>query len=183
MHCWKTINIKHEYGTTRLTLWASIIFILVFSFAYIIFGYLDPMLYTDDYFWLFFLIFIALYPIHKLVHFLGLIKFRKKVHLKIKIDYLFIPIINLRLKEMVPKKLYIFVLLLPFLLINSILIFVAYSLPYYTHYASILLAYHCSMCLMDILYIKHLIVAPRNAIIEETPKGYEILVPPNTNNL
>ena len=30
---------------------------------------------------------------------------------------------------------------------------------------------------MDILYVKNLVTAPTNAIIEETPKGYEILVP------
>ncbi|MFY3791742.1 DUF3267 domain-containing protein [Ureibacillus sp. MALMAid1270] len=179
MHCWKTINIKHEYGTTRLTLWSIIIFVIVFSFSYIIFGYLDPLQYSDNYFWLFFICSILLYPIHKLVHYFGLFQYRRNVQLKVKVDFQFIPIIRMRIKTMIPKKHYIFVLLLPFILINSILIYVAYSLPAYTHYSSILLAYHCSICLMDILYVKNLLRAPRNSMIEETPKGYEILVPPN----
>ncbi len=183
MHCWKTINIKHEYGTTRLTLWSVIIFVLVFSFSYIIFGYLDPIQYSDDYAWLFFMVLILLYPIHKIIHYFGLFKYRKHVQLKVKIDYTFIPVLRMRIKVMVPKNHYIFVLMLPFLLINSILIYVAYSLPQYTHYSTILLAYHCSICLIDILYVKNILLAPRNASIEETPKGYEILVPPNINNL
>nr|WP_106780966.1 DUF3267 domain-containing protein [Lysinibacillus timonensis] len=181
MHCWKTINIKHEYGTTRLTLWSVIVFILVFCFSFVLFGYLDPIQYTDHLMWLFLLILFCLYPIHKLVHFLALLKFRKNVQLKIKFDYLFIPIIRLRLKDLVPKKRYIFVLLFPFIIINSILVYVAYSTPQFTHFACLLLAYHCSMCIIDILYVKNLILAPRSALIEETPKGYEILVPANIN--
>lgn len=179
MHCWKTINIKHEYGTTRLTLWAIIVFILVFSFSFILFGYFDPIQYTDNYVWLFFLIVLFLYPIHKFIHYFSLFKYRKNVRLKIKIDYRFVPIIRMRLTEIIPKTHYIFVLILPFLLINSILIYVAYSFPQYTHYSCLLLGCHCSICLIDILYVKNLLRAPRNAMIEETPRGYEILVPPN----
>jgi len=179
MHCWKTINIKHEYGTIRLTLWSFIIFVLVFSFSFIIFGYDDPIQYTDEYTWLFFIVVILLYPIHKLVHYFGLFKYRKNIQLKMKLDFNFIPIIRMRLKSMIPKNHYIIVLLLPFFLINLILIYFAYSLPIYTHYFSILLAYHCSICFMDILCVKELLPAPRHSIIEETPKGYEILVPPD----
>ncbi|KGR79967.1 DUF3267 domain-containing protein [Ureibacillus manganicus] len=179
MHCWKTFNIKHEYGTTRLTLWSVIIFVLVFSFSYISFGYLDPVQYTDDFVWLFFIALLFLYPIHKLVHYISLFKYRKNVQLKLKFDFTFIPVINIRLKDLIPKNYYIFVLLLPFLLINSLLIFVAYSVPEYTHYSTILLAFHSSICLMDILCVKNLLPAPKNAVIEETPKGYEILVPPS----
>ncbi|HWL26247.1 MAG TPA: DUF3267 domain-containing protein [Ureibacillus sp.] len=179
MHCWKTINIKHEYGTVRLTLWSFIIFVLVFSFSYITFGYGDPIQYSADYAWLFFIVVLFLYPIHKFVHYFGLFKYRKNIQLKIKLDYFFIPIIRMRLKSMIPKNHYILVLLLPFILINSILIYLANSLPIYTHYFCLLLAYHCSICLMDILYVKNLLPAPRHSIIEETPKGYEILEPPD----
>ncbi|SOC40083.1 DUF3267 domain-containing protein [Ureibacillus acetophenoni] len=183
MHCWKTINIKHEYGITRLTLWSIIIFVLVFSLSFIIFGYLKPLVYSDDYTWLFLIILLLLYPIHKLIHYFGLFKYRKNVHFKIKFEFAFIPFIILRLKDLIPKNRYIIVLLLPFILINVLLGYVAYALPQYTHYSSILLAYHCSICLMDILCVKNLLPAPRNALIEETPKGYEILVPPSVSSL
>ena len=35
MHCIKTINIEHEYGTTRFLLLAILTFIIVFCFSYV----------------------------------------------------------------------------------------------------------------------------------------------------
>lgn len=176
MHCWKTINIKYEYGITRLSILCSIIFILVFSFSFLFLGKIHPALYKDNFVWLFFICAFFLYPIHKIIHYFSLFGYRKSVKLRFRFEY--IPILNLRIKKTIPKNRYIFTLLTPFIFINSILIFLAIALPQYSHYTCLLLACHCSICLIDILYVKHLIRAPRSAVIEETPKGYEILVPP-----
>ena len=62
-------------------------------------------------------------------------------------------------------------------MLNSGLIVGGLYIPEYAHYFSLLLAFHCSICIMDILYVKNLVSAPKDAIIEETPRGYEILVP------
>lgn len=85
---------------------------------------------------------------------------------------------RMRIKKMVPKNRYIFTLLAPFLILNTIFVLLANYLPQYAHYICLLLGYHSSICLVDILYVKNLLAAPRNSIIEETPKGYEILIPP-----
>lgn len=176
MHCWKVINIKQEYGTIRLTLLACITFVLVFSISYVSFR-VHPLVYTDDYIWLFFIAIFLTYPVHKFIHYLSLLKDRKTVKFKVKLEYLFIPIFHLRIKKLVSKKRYIFTLLSPFFIINGLLIWFALSFPQYTHYACLLLAYHTSMTIPDLLCAGHLFKAPKNAFIEETPKGYEILVP------
>ncbi len=84
----------------------------------------------------------------------------------------------MRIKTLIPKNRYILTLLVPFILINSLLIILVLIFPQYAHYLCLLLAYHCSICLIDILYVKNLLLAPKDSVIEETPKGYEILVPP-----
>lgn len=90
------------------------------------------------------------------------------------------PILSIRIKEPVPKALFLFALLAPFFIINSMLITGAFMMPEFGHYFTMLLAYHCGLCLIDLLYIKNLARSPKKALIEETETGYEILVPPAT---
>ena len=117
------------------------------------------------------------YPIHKLLHYMSLVNYRKSLVFRFKIRYIFIPIVHMRLQQGIPKKRYIITLLTPFFVFNSTLIVGGLYIPEYAHYFSFLLAFHSSICIMDILYVKNLVSAPRDAIIEETPRGYEILVP------
>ncbi|WP_253896286.1 DUF3267 domain-containing protein [Solibacillus sp. R5-41] len=133
----------------------------------------------DHYLWLIIFFTPFIYPIHKAIHYFVLFKYRNSIVFRFKIRYIFIPIVHMQLQQSIPKKLYIFTLLTPFILFNTILFIGGLYIPQYAHYFSFLLAFHCSVCLMDILYVKHLLSAPKNAIIEETPRGYEILVPLN----
>lgn len=177
MHCWKTINIKREYRTTRLVLYGVIIFILVFSFSFLLFGANRPIKYDDRHFSLFLLALFFMYPIHKIIHYYSLFSYRKSVKIKWKMEFRLIPIVQIRIKRMIPKKRYMFILISPFIFVNTVLVLAAIFLPFYSHYVCLLLGYHCAICLTDILYFRHLIKAPKHAVIEETPKGYEILVP------
>lgn len=180
MHCWKVINIKHEYGTTRLFLYSAITFLFVFSFSFI-FSPVHPSLYKDDYFILFFITILFMYPIHKYTHYVSLFKNRRNVKLKWKVEYFIVPIFHIRIKKLINKNRYIFTLLAPFLFLNIMIILFAIFFPHYAHYFCLLLGFHTSICIPDLLYVKHLIKAPKDAMIEETPKGYEILVPLNRN--
>ncbi|MEG0258784.1 MAG: DUF3267 domain-containing protein [Lysinibacillus sp.] len=177
MHCWKTLNLKHQFGTTRIFIMASCVFILIFTSSFVLLNLLHQEQFTDRYFWLFVLVTLLLYPMHKLFHFIALFDLRKQVTFRIRIQYLFIPVINLRIREPIRKKRYLLVLLTPFILINFFIIAFTVYFPAYTHYGTLLLSYHCSLCLVDILYVKYLLHSPKEAYIEETPKGYEILVP------
>ena len=88
----------------------------------------------------------------------------------------------MRIKEPIPKRCYLVTLIAPFVILNPILLIGAINWPVFSHYFCLLLAFHCSMCLLDLLYIKDIWRAPKNAIIEETPRGYEILVPQLNND-
>lgn len=179
MHCWKIINIEYEYGTTRLFLLACIIFVLTFCFGYIALSFNFLGRHEDHYFWLLVLIIPFIYPTHKFLHYISLFNYKKSLVFRFKIRHLFVPVMHMRIQQPIPKYRYLFTLLTPFIFLNTAFILLGVNFPEYAHYYSFLLAYHCSMCLMDLLYVKNLLSAPRDAIIEETPKGYEILVPTN----
>ncbi|AMO86862.1 DUF3267 domain-containing protein [Solibacillus sp. FSL W7-1472] len=176
MHCWKTINIEREYGTGRLVLLAITLFVLVFCFSYIAFSFNFNGKHIDRHLWLVLLVIPFIYPMHKLLHYFALLQHRKSLVIRFKIQH-FMPVVRMRLQNGIPKKSYIFALVTPFIVINSALIAGGIYFPEYAHYFSGLLAFHSCICLMDFLYVKNLMYAPNNAIIEETPRGYEILVP------
>lgn len=179
MHCWKMINIEHEYGTTRLILLSAITFFLVFCFSYVILSANYTSKHNDDYFLVFFVTLFTFYPMHKFIHYVALLDYRKKLAFRWRIRYRVIPILHMRIKETIPKNRYVFALLAPFMFLNMFLILIAIGYPQYAHYVCILLGIHCSICVIDLLNVKNLWRSPPNAIVEETPKGYEILVPTN----
>lgn len=179
MHCWKILNIYKQYGLPRILLWTVIAFILTLCTSYLAFTLTYTQPFNDDYFLIFATLVIALYPIHKCVHYLTLLDYKDEVETEWKIMYGYVPTLHLRIKEILPKRRYIITRLAPFTTINSAIIISMLLAPNVIHYGSILLAYHTSICVIDILYVKNLLHSPKEAQIEETPRGFEILVPPN----
>ncbi|MER1985617.1 MAG: DUF3267 domain-containing protein [Solibacillus sp.] len=177
MHCWKTINVQYEYGTTRLFLLSAICFILVFCFSYIGLSFNYAETHHDQHFMMTILITPFIYPLHKALHFMMLVDYRKSIAFRLKIRHHFVPVVHMRLLRTIPKWRYVIVLLMPFILLNSVLIILGIYVQHLAHYISFFLAFHTSICLIDLLYVKHLLHAPKNAVVEETPRGYEILVP------
>lgn len=182
MHCIKTINVEYEYGTTRLFLLTGLTFILVFCFSYILMGLTYNGPHSDAHFFEFLFAFFLLYLVHKLIHYFSLLNYRKSLVYRFKIRFSFVPLLHMRLEETIPKNRYILCLLAPFFTLNPLFIAGAYVWPWFSHYFCLLLALHCSICLLDLLYVKDLWRAPKNAIIEETPRGYEILIPSFTKD-
>lgn len=179
MHCWKILNIYKQYGLPRILLWTVIAFILTLCTSYLAFTFAYTKPFNDNYFFIFAALVIALYPIHKGVHYLTLLDYRSEVETEWKLMYGYVPTLHLRIKEILPKRRYIITRLAPFIIINSVIIGTMLFIPTIIHYGSILLAYHTSICVIDILYVKNLLRSPKEAQIEETPRGFEILVPPN----
>ncbi|MDM5250207.1 DUF3267 domain-containing protein [Lysinibacillus sp. G4S2] len=178
MHCWKILNLEHHYGTTRIILMSVIVFLTVFSLSYVTLNLFNDEHYTDHLLWLFVIAILALYPIHKCFHFLALYDLRQHLKLRVRTQFYVIPVLHMRIQEPLSKNRYILALLTPFIVINTGILIGTLLFPAYTHYGTLLLAYHCSLCLIDILYVKYLLNSPKDSQIEETPKGYEILVPP-----
>ena len=181
MHCIKTINIERDVGQTRFFLLASLTFFVIFCLSYISTSFHYASFYKATYLPLFLMSLLLLYPIHKLFHIILFILFRKPIQIKLALNFLFFPVLHVFVLQMVSKRLYSWALILPFLTLNSFFLCAAFIWPMFAHYFSLLLALHCSICLLDLLFIKQMIRTPKNSYIEETSRGYEILVQDTTN--
>lgn len=177
MHCWKIINVERDFGTTRIIILSVLAFLLSFSFSYVLIGLERNVTYTDRYFMHFLVAAFFVYPLHKFIHYFSLIDFHSFIKLKLIRRYRFVWFIQLKIKKVVPKYRYIISLFAPFIFLNGLLLYCAIIFPAYGHYFTLLFGYHCLICLIDLLNIKSMILAPHHAVIEETPKGYEVLVP------
>lgn len=177
MHCIKTVNIEYEYGITRIFILASIVFFVSFCLSYCLasFNYVQP--HRADHLLYFFIALFFIYPIHKLFHILPLVLLRKKLTFNIGIKFLFIPVLHISFTSIIKRNEYLFALLFPNFLLNTALLFFAFTLKEYAHYFCLLFAYHLALCVMDLMLARNILKAPKNALIEETSKGYEILVP------
>lgn len=72
--------------------------------------------FTDHLFWLFIIAVLALYPIHKCLHFLALFDLRQHLKLRVRVQFYFIPVLHMRIREPLSKNRYILALLTPFFL-------------------------------------------------------------------
>lgn len=177
LHCWKMINVQKQYGHDRIFLFSMIFVFAVFSCFYILINAIHNGPVSDNLFPIFIVTLLLIYPLHKLLHFLPIAPQRQQLRFSIQKRFGFIPILNMKIHEPILKSSYLISLSTPFIVINGGLILGAILFPGFRHYFAILLAYHCGLCLIDLLYIKHLIKTPKKALIEETDKGFEILIP------
>ncbi|TWT03363.1 DUF3267 domain-containing protein [Planococcus sp. CPCC 101016] len=178
MHCWKTINVKKQYGFDRLFMISALFGIAVFMASYIglAIAYATPL--SDQYFLFFILGVLAIYPIHKILHFLPMIGCHRSLKLIVRKQMKVCPSILLHINEPVPKLRFLLSLATPFLVLNTLIVILSILMPAFSHYFAMLLAYHCALCLTDIIYLRNLARSPKYALIEETETGFEILVPP-----
>ncbi len=122
LQCWKTINVQKQYGHNRIFLFSTIFVMMVFSVFYIsMTAYKDNPV-SDRLFPLFTLSFLMIYPIHKLLHFLPIMRFRNRLRFSIVKQFKILPVLSMKIHEPILKSRYIVALLLPFILLNSILI-------------------------------------------------------------
>ncbi|PSL30627.1 putative zincin peptidase [Planomicrobium soli] len=177
MHCWKTINVKKQYGFERLFLLSALIGVGVFISFYIALNIIYTAPLSDQHFLLFILATLGIYPLHKMCHFIPLFGCRKCIRLMLTKQMGLMPIITLKIAEPVAKKRFILTLVTPFFLINAAIIAASISMPAFSHYFAMLLAYHCGLCVPDLIYMRNLARSPKHALIEETDTGFEILVP------
>lgn len=178
MQCWKSINIRRQYGYDRLFLISSFIVFLIFSFAYIGLSFVSESTRSSEYFIIFVASFLAVYPVHKLLHYIPLSRLKGRVKLKRSMHFGVIPMFMIKICEPIGKSRFIFALLLPFLVLSTVFLLGIYIFPEFAHYFILLFAYHCGMCVIDLIYVKELIRSPKKAWIEEIEDGYEILVSP-----
>lgn len=177
MHCIKTVNIEREYGNTRIFILASILFFVSFCLSYCLtsYNYLQP--HRSEGLLYFLITTVFIYPLHKAFHILPLWIIQKNMVFDVRIKFIFVPVLHTTYTSLIKRNEYLFALLLPTFILNAALLFAAFTWKEYAHYFCLLFAYHCAICMIDLMLARNILKAPRNALIEETEKGYEILVP------
>jgi hypothetical protein len=177
MNCWKTVNFSRDYGPQRLFILSSLTMLLTFIFIYVPAQYLFAAAsLSDKHFLLFLAALLAIYPLHKLLHFLPMIHQRKKIKKELLFKYSIIPVFYVKVNEPMPKWLFLTALLTPFVVINCAILIACYSFGQYVHYFTILLAFHMGLCLHDLICAKNVVSAPNQSYIEESEDGIEILL-------
>ncbi|AJD90655.1 hypothetical protein JMA_13380 [Jeotgalibacillus malaysiensis] len=177
LHCWKSINVKKQYGFYRIFFLSAILVLTVFSFLHVSIQLISDQPMYDQYFLWFAIGFFLIYPLHKVFHTLPLAGFISLIQLKTRFHFFCVPIMSVRVNKPIPKVFFIMALVSPFLIINGVLLYASTLFPGYAHYFTILTAYHTGICLVDFLYARSLFRSPKGAFIEEDDDGYEILVP------
>lgn len=177
MNCWKSINMKKSYSERHLMAFSFMIslfsFIILFVPLSFIFG-IQAM--NDEYFFIFIMISFLIYPVHKALHIVSLLLMKSKFSIY---RNKFIPLLfrlYIKITQPILKKKYIFSLIMPFFILNSIFIVSIINYPELYHYFTFLLSLHLGICVADFIYLKWLLNSPSKCFIEENEDGYEILV-------
>lgn len=176
MHCWKSYNVDKKYHFNRHFFISTLIALLFFITIYVPVQIIANAPLQDQNFLVFLTAFILIYPIHKLLHFLAIANYYKHLRLEMCIYFRFLPIVDIKVTNPIPTIRFAFALICPFFIINLILSACMYIFPEYVHYLTILLAYHMGICAVDLHYLKSLYSSPKDSLLEETERGYEILV-------
>ncbi len=177
MNSWKTVNFTKQYGAQRILFLSSLTMVLCFIIFYVSLQYLsEASTLSDNYFVLFAIALLMIYPFHKLFHFLPIAHLGDKLQKTVKLKYGFIPNIQIKIREPISKRHFLLALSLPFLMINTFLIVVCFFFPQYIHYFTMLLAFHVGICLPDMICAKNVITAPARSYIEENDDGIAILL-------
>lgn len=176
MHCWKSIDIIRNGEFYRKFLISAIISLSVFIFLYIPINLMYVEQLHDDYFYLLLIGILLIYPVHKVTHIFPLLRHRKHLSFELTRYFYILPVMQVKIEEPIKKMTFVRSLLYPFIFINMLLIIGGFLFPYYIHYFIILIAYHTGICTNDFIYVKHLLLAPKNSYIEESDQAYKILL-------
>ncbi|MBM7647614.1 cellulose synthase/poly-beta-1,6-N-acetylglucosamine synthase-like glycosyltransferase [Bacillus ectoiniformans] len=177
MKCWRSFDFEKRYGFNKIIIFSLLIAMMTFSFTFALMqSVYSEALYAQHFSW-FLIGMILIYPLHKFLHTLPILKYIPKMSCKYQMKYFCLPVISINIKDPLPKKRFMISLVFPFVVLTPLLFMGASLNPHYLHYFLMLTAYHTGICAIDFLYLKALTASPKYAVIEENDEGYEILVP------
>ncbi|MBZ5750808.1 MULTISPECIES: DUF3267 domain-containing protein [Metabacillus] len=176
MNCWKTINLSKDVGQHRILFISMLTMVFIFILTYLPINLLLPNVHLkDEHFFMFVLLLLSMFPIHKLLHAIPLLISGNRVSMKIKFFYL-LPVIQMKASQSIKKRNMLISLMSPFLILTIALFSGSMFFPDYVHYFCIAMALHIGICVPDFIISKHILLAPKMSFIEEFDDGYEVLV-------
>ncbi|GGI40609.1 DUF3267 domain-containing protein [Mammaliicoccus stepanovicii] len=174
--CSKSINIQSRYGLQRIVLISTLVSFLTFIVTYEIYNYLQLQPLKDDKFILFLFVLCLIYPIHKLLHLIVLIYYRKSFIInKTTKARRALPLYNIRVDKPVNKIVFCVALVCPFVVITTLSLLLINIIPQYVHYILFIMSINIGISIIDLLYLKIILFTKRGTYIEERKNGIELL--------
>ncbi|EUJ63287.1 hypothetical protein MCOL2_03376 [Listeria fleischmannii FSL S10-1203] len=119
MRCFKSVNTERRDEYNRVILKSVLIWFSALCILFLVHNFIVPGDFKPTYNLIFILGLVIIYPVHKALHVLALFRYRAGLKIGFKRHFYILPCLQVRLKQMVPIKRYIFSLLLPFFLYIS----------------------------------------------------------------
>ncbi|MFD1037658.1 DUF3267 domain-containing protein [Virgibacillus byunsanensis] len=177
MNCWKTINIKKEFGTNRVYLASFLIGLISFIVMFVPFSIFHHTASINDFGVLPLILAIVMLPtLHSFMHILPLIVMNKRAKLIYKSKNKLVPVFYYYTKAHLSKNASLLVAVAPTILITIPGIIATYLFPSIYVYILIFTAFHIGITFIDFLYIIHITKAPKKSVIENGSNGFDILV-------
>lgn len=174
--CEQSINLRRKIGFVRMTLFSLLLTFLSFCVLYEGFLLLSDEPLTDRNALIFFISLIAIYPLHKLLHTLPLLRHYKYLNISFNNKKSLFNFMNVRVKRPVLIFEYILALIAPFLILTVAVILLIIPFPMFAHYFIIIASINLGISLIDFIYIAHIIKCPYATHIDERKHGLEILM-------
>ncbi|WP_163971340.1 DUF3267 domain-containing protein [Oceanobacillus halotolerans] len=179
MNCWKSINLKKEYGHNRIYLVSFLIGLVSFLVLNVPFSIIHGSVVMNDVGFFFFIIALFFLPtMHSIMHILPLIVMNKRAKLLYNMKLKFVPVFYFYTKAHLKKSTSLIVTLAPTLLITIPGLIASYVFANSYIYILLLTCVHIAISFTDYLYVLHILKAPKKAIIENGQNGFDILIQP-----
>lgn len=179
MNCWKSVNLNKQYGMKWINLISCFTSLLTFILLYVPFSMLhlgNPI--NDSGMILFVIALILLPTLHSLLHILPLIMINRRIKLVINRKK-GLPIFTFYADARLNKYAYIVSALTPTIVITIPGIIVSLLFPSIYVYFLLITSINIGLSFIDFLTIKHILKAPRHAIVEKDDQGFDILLKAN----
>ncbi|MBC1937735.1 DUF3267 domain-containing protein [Listeria grandensis] len=177
MRCLKTINVERKDEYNRVFFKSSLVSLAVMCVLFLIENLVFPGQFVMVFELPTFIALLMLYPIHKGLHLLALLRYRDGVQMRFKRHFYILPCLQVRVRRVIPKWRYIASLALPFFLISAVLLVVTFTTPIlHSPLFLILIAVHVGMCYPDFMHTRKILGTPKHTFVEDADRGFSVLV-------
>lgn len=176
MHCWKSVNVELKYNFYKTFMLSCMMMLAVFVITYVPFQISTAKPMDDRYSFVLLVALFLMYPLHKVLHVVPIANHYKKIKIGVAVHFHILPTFSLKVQDPVRKSQFALSLAFPFLTVSPLLLSGIMLFPQFGHYFLILLAYHSGLCVKDLIYLKSLYASPKNALVEESDSGFELLI-------
>ncbi|MDK9871181.1 DUF3267 domain-containing protein [Staphylococcus sp. IPLA37011] len=173
--CTRQIDINARFGLLRIAFLSLVTTIITFLIAYEILYFFSNTKLTDQYFLVFLVLVVILYPIHKAIHLVFLFPYYKSFKKYKLVRHKSVPFYNTYVNTPVNKYYFCFDLITPVIIITSICAYASIQFPQFGHYFMFILALNMGYSVMDFLYLKIILFSNEGSYIEEHQTGINIL--------